>query len=66
MTNFYILSYKYKLSETNSGVLTFTKKQVAIEAARYYRDRIRCEIVTLRHDKQCQSGWCDIKGFIDF
>lgn len=66
MTNIYILSYKYNLSETNSGILTFTKKQEAIYSARYYRDTLHCEVVTLRHDKQCYSGWCDIIGFIDF
>lgn len=65
MTNFYILSYKYDLSETNAGVLTFTNKALAIETARYYRDRLHCAFVSLRHDKQNRCGMCDIIGFID-
>lgn len=66
MTNIYILTYQYKLFDSSTFVFTFTKKQLAIETARYYRDTIHCEYVTLRQDKQCHSGWCDIKGFIDF
>ena len=66
MTNFYLLSYKYDLTETMPGVLTFTHKDLAIEFARYYRDELQCVFVSLRHDKQSHSGICDIIGFIDF
>ena len=66
MTNIYILTTRYKLSDTITYIYTFTQKQLAIVTARYYRDTIHCDSVTLRQDKQCHSGWCDIKGFIDF
>lgn len=64
--NIYLLSYKYNFNETSCGILTFTRKDLAIETARYYRDRLHCDFVTLHKDKQCHSGWCDIIGFIDF
>ena len=62
MTNIYILLVD---NNKDGELMTFTKKQIAIETARYYRDVLNC-VVSLRHDKQCHSGWCDIKGFIDF
>lgn len=66
MTNIYLLTYKYALSDTSCGVLTFTNKSEAVEIARYYRDNLHCPFVSLRHDRQSHSGWCDIIGFIDF
>lgn len=65
MINVYILLYSFD-PESIADVMTFTKKSLAIETARYYRDVLNCDSVILRHDKQCHSGWCDIKGFIDF
>lgn len=66
MTNFYLLAYKYNVNETMPGILTFTRKDLAIKFARYYRDELQCNFVSLRHDKQSNSGICDIIGFIDF
>lgn len=66
MTNIYILAYKVHDDNLFPDIMTFTNKQQAIETARYYRDTMYCAFVSLRHDKQCHSGWCDIKGFIDF
>lgn len=66
MTNIYLLAYKYDLNETMPGILTFTRKDLAIEFARYYSDELHCDFVSLRHDKQGPSGICDIIGFIDF
>lgn len=66
MINIYILAYEFLDDKLASGIMTFTNKQFAIETARYYRDILHCDFVSLRHDKQCHSGWCDIKGFIEF
>lgn len=66
MTNIYILAYKVFDDNLFPGILTFTNKQTAIETARYYRDKLHCTFVSLRHDKHCHSGWSDIKGFIEF
>ena len=64
--NIYSLAYKYNIEETTNGILLFTNKKLAIETARYYRDRLHCAFTSLRHDKQSACGMCDIKGFIDF
>lgn len=64
--NIYILSYKYHVFETEPGVITFTNKALAKDTARYYRDTLKCEVTTLRHDQQSSCGWCNIIGFIDF
>lgn len=66
MTNFYLLAYKYNINETMPGILTFTRKDLAIEFARYYRDELQYDFVSLRHFKQSHCGICDIIGFIDF
>lgn len=66
MTNIYLLVYKVNNDNLPAGILTFTRKEEAVQAAKYYRDNMHCFSVTLRHDKQCHSGWSDIKGFIDF
>lgn len=66
MTNIYILAYKVFDDNLFPGIITFTNKQIAIEAARYYRDELHCTFVSIRHDKQCHSGICDIIGFINF
>ena len=70
MTNIYIVMYIFEPqpqeSHVHPGFLSFTAKNAAIEAARYYRDELHCAFVALRHDRQCNSGWCDIIGFIDF
>lgn len=66
MTNIYLVSYKVNIDETMPGTLTFTRKDLAIEFARCYRDELRCDFVSLRHYRQSPSGICDIIGLIDF
>lgn len=66
MTYIYLLTYKYNLNEKSCGVLSFSRKRSAIETARYYRDRVHCACVTLRQDRLCTDGMCDIIGLIDF
>ena len=66
MSNIYILAYKYNANETTAGILTFTNKKLAVQTAQYYRDRLHCYFVSLRHDKQSSDGFCNIIGFVEF
>lgn len=66
MTNFYLLTYKDTIKETMPGILTFTRKDLAIDFARYYRDELKCDYVSLRQDIQRHSGMCDPVAYIDF
>lgn len=66
MSNFYILAYKEYAYDSSAGILTFTNKKLAVQTAQYYRDRLHCYFVSLRHDKQSSDGFCNVIGFVDF
>lgn len=66
MLNIYILAYKYNANETTPGILTFTNKKIAVETAKYYRNSLHCDFVSLRHDKQSSDGICNMIGFVEF
>ena len=66
MNYIYLLSVKFDSQQTYCGLYSFTRKRAAIEIARFYRDCLHCDFVTLRQDKQCVDGVCDIIGYIDF
>lgn len=66
MTYVYLLFYSVTGHDTHHGVITFTNKTLAIETARFYRDKLNYYSVGLRQDKRCNDGMCEIKGSIDF
>lgn len=62
----YTVAYKFNLSETNYGIDIFTNKTKAINKAKFYREKLHCALVTLRHYKSTNTGQCIIQGIFVF